>query len=128
MRSFIFALVVLNSYVFGGLFDFLDNKKIYESYQNKEYADALRELYKKDETPIVNYNIANCYYKLDEFKKALKYYKKALGVGVDEYSRLYNIGNCYFSLKEYDKAKTAYSVASKFKKGDKDLVENLKLI
>jgi tetratricopeptide (TPR) repeat protein len=127
MKKIIFIVFILNSYIFGGLFDFIDNKSIYQSYKNGEYADAIRELLKKDETPVVNYNLANCYYKLKDYKNALKYYKKALGREVDEYDRLYNIGNCYMALKKYKDAVTAYLVASKLKKMDKDTAYNINI-
>lgn len=127
MKKLIFITVLFNSFLFASLFDFLDNSKINESYKNKEYADTIARLYKKEQSAIVNYDLANCYYKLKSYDKALKFYKRALGEGVDEYNRLYNLGNTYYKLKEYKKAAIAYKEALKIKK-DKDLIYNLKLV
>jgi len=127
MKKIIILFFLLNMFLFGGLFDFLQNSKINKTYKNKKYSDTIAKLQALEKNAVVNYNLANSYYKLKEYKKALQYYKIAFGDGVDEHMRLHNIGNCYFKLKEYKNALIAYKEALK-KENDKDTLYNLKLV
>ena len=127
MKRVVIFFIIASSFLSAGLFDFLDNNKINSSYKDGDYAQTISLLYQKDDSEIVNYNLANSYYKLKNYKKALKYYKRAMGRGVDEHNRLYNIGNCYFRLQEYKKAAYAYKKALEIRK-DKDTINNLKLV
>jgi len=126
MRQIVVALFLFG-FLWGGLFDFLVLDKIKKSYEDKNYADTIKYLYDLDkEDAITNYDLANAYYKLKEYKNALKYYKRALGEGVDEANRLYNIGNTYFKLKEYQKAIIAYKKSLELRR-DGATLSNLKL-
>ena len=129
MKNYLIILIIFNIYINAGLFDFLYDYKIKQSYENGNYADTLKELYNKKESAVVNYNIANCYYKLEDYEKALKFYKRSFGDGVEEYKRLYNIGNSYFKLKEYKKAVYAYKQSIKYGgKKDSDVIFNSKVL
>ncbi len=99
--------------------DYLDN------YENKHYQEALNNLkaLNKD-TPEINYNIANIYYKMGKYKEAIKYYKRAVGKGVDEADRVYNLANCYFKQNQLDNAIFAYKIVL-LHKDDKDARYNL---
>ncbi len=120
-------LLLLFGFIQAGLFDFHTIDVIQKSYKQKNYANTIRYLYDlKREDAVVNYDLGNAYYKAKEYKNALKYYKRALGEGVEEHNRLHNIGNCYFYLKEYKNAIIAYKKALQLRK-DPQTKANLEL-
>ncbi len=123
----VFIFLCFLNIIYADLFEFIKIDKINRSYKDKNYADTIKYLYELDsDNAIINYNLATAYYKNKEYKNAIKYYKRALGEGVNEFDRLYNLGNSYFKNKEYKNAIISYNQASKIKI-DKNLIYNLKL-
>ncbi len=113
MLNRIFILIIVQSiFSYASLLDFRYISNYLDSYNSKNYQESLKylKLLNKDNA-VINYNMANIYYKMNSFKKAIKYYKRAVGKGVDEANRVYGIANSYFKLKEYDHAIYAYKIA-----------------
>jgi len=127
MNKIIILIFMLISFSFASLLDFKKLPNIYSLYNSGNYKDSLLELKSLNrDTPRVNYDIANILYKQGKFKKAINYYKRSFGKGVNEASRIYNLANCYFKLKEWDSAIFSYKIALKLK-DDADAKYNLAL-
>jgi Ca-activated chloride channel family protein len=72
--------------------------------------------------------LANSYYKLKSYKKALNIYMSIRSTSLlSKHYLYYNIANTYAMLKEYGKAKIYYTKALQLKE-DKNAKENLKLV
>ncbi len=120
-------LLLLPSLAAANFFDFAKTAAIVKSYEKGDFNTTkklLLSLHK--DTPLYHYNLANTYYKLGKYNKAIKEYKRAFGEGVDEHSRLHNLGNSYFRIKDYKSAVIAYSYALKLQE-DPQTRYNLKL-
>jgi len=116
MTKNILTLLLFINFANANLFDFITISKAKELYKRGDFNNSIKEFQKlKQDNPVYNYNLANSYYKASRYKKAVTYYKRAFGNGVDETNRLFNLGNSYFNLKDYEKAIFAYKMAQKIK-------------
>jgi len=116
MLRLLIPFILLISFANSGLFDFYKIYQAKKRYESGDFNKSLK-LFKslKIDTPIYNYNLANCYYKTKNYKMSILYYKRAFGEGVKEIDRLHNLGNAYLKLKEYNNAIVAYESALKLK-------------
>ncbi|HPY78476.1 MAG TPA: tetratricopeptide repeat protein, partial [Anaerohalosphaeraceae bacterium] len=82
-----------------------------ESYRAGNYDEALKQyqrpLLEGPEDPVIQYNQANCYYKLDDLEQAMNLYRAvaAESRNMDLVARSkFNLGNCYFQqgMKQRD--------------------------
>jgi len=112
------------------IFDFLDIKKGEDAYKSKDYQKSLKYFQevassKKDAESF--YDLANAYYKLGNYKGALKIYESLHTVDDElNYKRWFNAGNAHFMIKEYEKALKSYQQAKRFKSSS-DLLHNIEL-
>ena len=97
-------------------YDYKTIIKAQNAYIKQDYKSALKlynSLATKDDK--IEYNIANTYYRLKEYKKAIKHYKMVKNTNMQ--SRvLYNIGNCYAALEDYKKASAFFKSSLKYQK------------
>lgn len=101
-------------------------------YKNGKYDDALLKyntvLNKKQNDPLVNYNLGTILYKKGDFDTAAYFFNNALKYVKDpnlKSKAYYNLGNAYMKDKKYDKAIESYSNALKYNPGDEDSRYNL---
>lgn len=82
-----------------------------QAYQAGQYDEALKQyqrpLLEGPEDPVIQYNQANCYYKLDDLEQAIHRYRAvaAESRNMDLVARAkFNLGNCYFQqgMKQRD--------------------------
>lgn len=109
-------------------FNFSLEYKLYQAnsaYKKAHYKKALK-LYEQIEpkSDKIYFNIANCYYRLKKYQKAIDYYKLTEGPKYNA-KKLYNIGNAYVMQKNYLKAVIFYKNALKFS-NKQQIKENLK--
>ena len=62
------------------------------------YARALQVDESQDK---VHYNIANAYYKTEQFDSALEHYRRAIALNDSKSESHYNMGNVYYKLGSY---------------------------
>ncbi len=110
----------------------LDNYHLDLAYKNYEKADfnETRAELKQIEIRSLQSQIvlANTYYKLREFKKAIQVYKSIRSTSSPIKQQLYyNIANAYAMLESYDKAKIYYTKALQLGE-DADAKYNLQLV
>ena len=109
---------------------FVEKYRAQKAYESGDYKEALRHfqalaLALKSDASF--YDLANAYYKIGKYKKAIKIYND---IHSDKpmlvYKKYFNIGNCYFRLGNYEKALEAYLQAQKFH-NEPDLEHNIEL-
>jgi tetratricopeptide (TPR) repeat protein len=99
-----------------------DVKKAGKLYGEEKYAEAL-ELYdkalsEKGDDPVIQYNRAAAFYRLNEFKKAAAAFLKSIA-GVDETvepEAVYNVGNSEFRIGEKGEKTDIASSLANYKK------------
>ncbi len=125
MRVVIFLLLFLE--LKAGV---LDSYYIYraKSLQSKGYYLKALRYYKKlpQKSDTILYNLANIYYYLKRYDKALMIYKSIETPRLQSI-RLYNMANCYFKKHNYQKAKRFYEATLKFSPKDFDTLFNLRV-
>ena len=105
---------------------YLDDAK--EAY-NKGYYLKSALLYSKVKNPKAQYDAANAFYKLKQYKRALDIYKSIETNDKNFQEKLfYNEGNCYAKMKKIDDAIKSYKQALKIDPKDKDARYNLELL
>jgi len=93
-------------------FDYFQIKKAQEAYENQRYEDAIKYYKMVKQTPQTHYNIANSYYRLQQYEKAIEEYENISSENVDlMHKKHHNIGNSYFNLQHYEKAIEHYERA-----------------
>lgn len=95
------------------------------------YADDCKEYEKKSKNGVnvAFYNVANCYYKKEEYEKALENYLRFVPKSKkEEFYKLYNIGNTLFMSDELERAEIFYKRALNIDAKDDDLLYNLNLL
>ncbi len=82
-----------------------------QSYQAGNYDEALKQyqqpLLEGPEDPVIQYNKANCFYKLDDLEQAMNLYREVSAESKDMElvaRAKFNLGNCYFQqgMKQRD--------------------------
>ena len=124
LKKFILLAVLLNCLNAG----IVDEFKLFNAnrqYKKSHFKKALNEyLQIEPKNDTVYFNIANCYYRLGKYQKAIDYYRLIKEPKLNA-KKLYNIGNAYVMQKNYLKAVLFYKNALRFSK-DKKIKENLK--
>jgi len=111
---------------------FLDGVRIeaaYSRYEAKEY-NAAKEILSAVDTPSLQqqFALANTYYRLHRYKKAVTLYQNIRSTNVKTKQQLYyNIANAYVMLGAYDKARIYYTKTLQLGE-DADAVHNLMLV
>jgi len=120
----IFLILLFTAFSFAKLpnnYSFYKANNLYKSGKYKEAIAIYEKIEPKDDA--IYYNIANSYYRLKNYQKAIDYYKL---INSQSYNakKLYNIANAYVQQKNYLKAIIFYRQALKFSKNPK-IKENL---
>ena len=110
----------------------LDNyhlNQAYKSYRAEDFNSSKDKLKKIDIPSLQSqFALANTYYRLHSYKKALKVYMSIRSTSAAIKQRLYyNIANSHAMLEEYDKAKIYYTKALQLGE-DEDSRHNLQLV
>lgn len=110
------------------IMDFKTIKEAKKAYENKEYEKASNEFSKLDSEEYRDYNLANSFYKSNDFSKAIELYESINSSSNDlEFKRLHNLANSYAKTNDFQNAIKNYEDALKLK-NDKETKENLELI
>jgi len=124
-------LMFVTPHAKAGMLDFMkldEAKKAYELGEYEKSAKLYDEYAKSSGNAQAYYNAGNAFYKLKQYKKAIKSYKKATFKDKGfEARNLANIGNAYakqLKQKELKQAIKSYEKSLKLKE-DKDVRENL---
>ncbi|MGM0623391.1 MAG: VWA domain-containing protein [Campylobacterota bacterium] len=89
--------------------------KAYEAYEKRDYAQAIKEFLQLPPSPQRDYNVANSYYRLMQYEKAIEYYHKIQTQDRNLlYQKYHNLGNTHFQLSQYKKAIEYYEKALEF--------------
>jgi tetratricopeptide (TPR) repeat protein len=94
----------------------LQKEKDYE--EAVEILDLMLKKYPNTEPEVTYFNRGNTYRHLQEFKKAIKDYNKAIEIKPDYTEAYNNRANSYFDLEEFDKAISDYTSLIKFIPGN----------
>lgn len=120
---------LLGSQAQASVFDLIRLDHACQAYAKEDYHRA-REILSDISTPSLQSQmaLANSYYKLGEFKSAIKYYKSIHSTSAEVKQQLYyNIANAYTMLGSYDKARRYYTMTLQLG-NDEDARANLALI
>jgi Ca-activated chloride channel family protein len=121
--------VLFGSQAQASFFDLLRLDVAYEAYAEEEYHRSA-ELLTGVSTSTLQSQVAlaNSYYKLGEYKRAIKTYQSIRSTSPQVKQMLYyNIANAYANLESYDKARRYYTQALQLGE-DEDVRANLALI
>ncbi len=80
---------------------------------------------------IINYNIGLIYYKLGNYKKGIKYFKRAIIAGTDKHIKALacvGLGNIYYKIGNKELALKNYKKALKFDSGITEAYYNIKFL
>jgi len=125
MNKILFSLFIFSSPLFSDIFPFQTIEKANSAYNKGEFIKSARLFEMLDtKEASVHYNVANAYYKAENYDKALENYIKAKGV--EDSIRFYNMGNSYFKKSDFNKA-IEYYLKSLNIKDDTDTQYNLLL-
>ncbi|MDD3592306.1 MAG: VWA domain-containing protein [Sulfurovum sp.] len=111
------------------IFDLIKLDNAYHAYTKEEY-NRSKEILAKVSVPTLQSQVAlaNSYYKLGEYKRAIKTYQGIRSTSPRVKQMLYyNIANAYTQLGSYDKARRYYTQALQLGE-DKDARTNLALV
>lgn len=111
-------------------FDFFDIKDANQNYKNRDYARALKyfqALAFSKRSADAYYDLGNAYYRVKNYKGAIKAYKNVKTVDKHlMYKSYFNMGNSFFMQKKYKEALDSYELAKKIEVDD-DLLYNIEL-
>jgi len=75
-----------------------------KAYKNKNYKSAINHFQKIDiKDDFINYDLANAYYKLGDYKNAIIYYKKVYHKDL-LHKKYHNLGNAYAKSNQIQKS------------------------
>ena len=110
------------------IFDFKTIKDANKAYENNQFKEASKEFSKLDSNAQRNYNLANSYYKSNEYDKTIDLYKNINTSSKDlEFKKLHNLGNAYAKKEDFQNAINSYEEALKIQ-NDPKTKENLELV
>lgn len=123
----LFTLLGINAEA--SMLDTYHLNQAYKSYQAQDFNTTKQHLKKLDSLSLQSqFALANTYYKLHAYKKAIKFYRSIRSTSPAVKQKLfYNIANAYTMLEEYDKAKIYYTKALQLGV-DEDSTYNLQLV
>jgi tetratricopeptide (TPR) repeat protein len=104
-----------------------------QAYRAARFEDALRAYteaqVRSPESPEVQYNIGNVFYRQEDYERASEAYRKALeGAGsLLRRDAAYNLGNARFQAQDYAGAAAAYRGALTLDPSDRDAKRNLEI-
>lgn len=125
----VFSLIFIQKPLYSfSIMDFKTIENANQAYENQEYQKASSNFQKIDSNEYRDYNLANSFYKSNEFEKAIDLYKNIKTSSNDlEFKRLHNLGNAYAKNKNFNEAINSYEKALELK-NDKTTKENLELV
>jgi len=104
-------------------------------YDGEEYDQALSSFLDAQidspEDALLHYNIANTYYRMNNYEEASKNYQSAAVAAKDialEEKAYYNLGNCSYRMGKLDEAITWYQKALELNPDDEDAKYNLEFV
>lgn len=102
-------------------------------YKNKKYKEALNSYLKAEndvpDKSAIAFNIANAYYKTNDFDNALKYFERSLrNDNVFNAKVMFNMGDCYFKSGELKKSYEKFKAALKLDPDNRDAKYNLEFV
>jgi Ca-activated chloride channel family protein len=105
--------------------DYFSAKEATKAYESQAYESALMHFQTLKPSPQKDYNIANTYYKMQEYEKALQMYENIVTTDATlNFKKYHNIANTYFMMQEYEKAVQNYEKALRIAQ-DAQTKENL---
>ena len=125
--TLVFLLMGVN--LEASVFDEIYLNSAYKSYEAKDFNATKGKLEKIEKHSLQSkFALANSYYKLQMYKKAIAIYSSILSTSPKIKQKLYyNQANAYVKLKEYDKAKSYYIKSLQLGE-DRDSIYNLRLL
>jgi Ca-activated chloride channel family protein len=129
VRYIIILFTLLGIQAEASMLDSYHLKSAYGHYRMQDFNRTKQQLGKIEKHSLQSqFALANTYYKLHDYKKAIKLYRSIHSTSASIKQRLYyNTANAYTMLKEYDKAKIYYTKALQLGR-DEDSKYNLQLI
>ncbi len=123
----LFLLMGVN--VEASIFDGFYLNAAYKSYELKDFNTTRSKLKKIEKHSLQSqFALANSYYKLHMYKKAIAVYSSILSTSPKVKQKLYyNLANAYVKLGQYDEAKSYY-IKSLHLGEDKDALYNLRIV
>ena len=110
------------------ILDFKTIKDANMAYENSQFQEASKEFSKLDSNAQRDYDLANSYYKSNEYDKAIDLYKNINSSSKDlEFKKLHNLGNAYAKKEDFQNAINSYEEALKIQ-NDPKTRENLELV
>ena len=110
------------------ILDFKTIKDANTAYENNQFQEASKEFSKLDSNAQRDYDLANSYYKSNDYDKAIDLYKNINSSSKDlEFKKLHNLGNAYAKKEDFQNAINSYEEALKIQ-NDPKTRENLELV
>ena len=109
------------------------NEEGNEAYRRAHFDDALRSYTEAQvdspDSPVIEYNIGNVFYRQQAYDRASEAYGKALEKAGGTLARdvFYNLGNSRFMAQDFGGAVQAYSQALRVDPDDRDAKRNLEI-
>jgi len=114
----------IKNYSMGSIYD--EATKLYEAHQYESALNKYKQIQNKNTQ--VNLAIASCYWQLNDYKNANKYYLEVLKQEPNNKDALVNSAYAYFSMNDYNSAKlTAQKLLSidKTNKEAQEIISNI---
>ncbi len=104
-------------------------EKATKLFNDKKYKDAIKEYSKiQNKTKEVNMAIASCYWQLNDYGNANKFYQLVLNENSNDKDALLNSAWAYYNLKDNENARITAEKIISLNKNDKDATELLNAI
>jgi len=128
-KYLIIFFILLGINLEASMLDSYNLNQAYQSYKAKDFNRSKQKLKKIDIPSLQSqFALANTYYKLHSYKKALKVYMSIRSTSAVIKQHLYhNIANAHAMLEDYDKAKIYYTKALQLG-SDEESQHNLQLV
>jgi Ca-activated chloride channel family protein len=125
-KGAVFVLFLVMPYESKALsIDYFNAKEATKAYESQAYERALEHFLALKPSPQKDYNIANTYYKMQKYDKALEFYANIISSDATiNFKKYHNSANSYFMMQEYEKAVQNYEKALRIRE-DAQTKENL---
>ncbi len=129
IKYLVLLFLLMGVHVEASMLDGLYLNSAYKSYKSKDFNTTMSKLKKIEKHSLQSqFALANSYYKLHRYKKAITIYSSILSTSPKVKQKLYyNLANAYVKLRQYDKARSYY-VKSLQLGEDKDSLHNLHIV